>query len=81
LPEIPLESQALGNLKRRDDTALDRLAGFSGAFASGSKFPAGAVEVSGEPVMLAGLQLGEQLFDRPLNFGQLRDEHLSVHLS
>ena len=33
LAEIALEAHALGDLKRRDDTSLDLLAGFASSFA------------------------------------------------
>ena len=37
--------------------------------------------MSSESVVLAGLQLGQQLLDVPLNLGEFLDERLAVHLS
>jgi hypothetical protein len=39
------------------------------------------MEVSREFVMLAGLQLGEQLTDGLLQLGEFLDERLAVHIS
>jgi hypothetical protein len=48
LPKVALEAHALGDLKRRDQAALDWLAGLSGSIASRAVFPARPVEMSGE---------------------------------
>ena len=79
LPKVAFESHALGHLKRRDDAALDLLAGFSGALASRPVFPARPVEVSREAVVLAGLKFGQQLLDDLLHLGESLDERLAVH--
>ena len=76
LPEIALEAHALGDLKRRDDAALDFACR---SLASGSKFPAGAVEVSRKPVVFAGFELREQLLDGLLDLSEFLDERLTVH--
>jgi hypothetical protein len=55
LAKVALESHALGNLKRRDDAALDLLSGLSGAFASQSVLPARTVQVSRKLVVLTVL--------------------------
>ncbi len=45
-----------------------------------SVFPARPVEVSREGVMLAGLQLGQELSGALLNFDEFRNERLTVHI-
>jgi hypothetical protein len=45
LAEIALEAHALGDLKRRDGTSLDLLAGFPGGLACPTILPAGLIEV------------------------------------
>jgi hypothetical protein len=55
LAKIAFESRTLGNLESRDHTAFDWLAAFSGTFADGAVFPARAVEVIPELVVLVGL--------------------------
>ena len=61
LPQFPFEAHAPGNLKRRDHTSLDLLAALFGSLTRGAKLPARPVEMSREGVMLAGLELGQQL--------------------
>jgi hypothetical protein len=55
MAEVALEAKALRNPKRRDHTAFDWLAVLSGTFADGAVFPARAVEVIPELVVLVGL--------------------------
>jgi hypothetical protein len=69
LPEVSLEAHAPGDLEGRDDAALDGLAALSGTFARQPVFPAGAVEVSRELVVLAGLQFYQQLIGCLAHFG------------
>ena len=80
LSEVALEAHALGNLKRRDYSTLECLAALSGSFARGAKFLPRPVEVSRKCVMLAGLELGEQLTGALLNLGEFRNERLAVHI-
>jgi hypothetical protein len=47
--DSPLKAHALGDLKRRDDTWLDLLAGFPGSFAHSSIFAAGSRSVLRAP--------------------------------
>jgi hypothetical protein len=77
----PLKPRALGNFEGRDQASLDLLAAFSGVLAIGPVFPARPVEVSSKFVVLAGVQLGQELLDVLLNLGEFRNERLSVHLS
>jgi hypothetical protein len=42
-------------------------------------FPARPVEVSHEPVVLARLELGQQLLDGLAHFGEFLNERLAVH--
>jgi hypothetical protein len=81
LAKFAFEAQALDDLEARDDASLDLLAGFPGALANRPVFPARRIEVSRESVVLAGLQLRQQLLDCLLHLREFRNERLSVHLS
>ena len=81
LPQVTIEAHAPGNLKGRDDATLDLLAALSSAFADGAKFPARPIEVSREPVALAGSELGQQLLDGLSHVRQFLNECLAVHTS
>ena len=63
LPKLALEPHALRNPKRRDPATLDCLAALSSSLARESKFPPRPVKVSRKGVMLAGLNLDQQLLD------------------
>jgi hypothetical protein len=81
LPKVAFEAHAFGNLESRDDASLDLLPAFSRSITSGPVFLPRTVEVSREFVMLPSLQVGEQLLDRLLHFGEFRNEGLALHLS
>ena len=79
LAKFALEPDALGDLERRDQTSFDLLAAFAGVIARQPVFPARLVKVSRESVMLAGLELGQQLFDGPLYLRELVYERRTIH--
>jgi hypothetical protein len=58
LAKVAFEAHTFGHLKRCDETALNPLASLVGTLASGAVFSSRPVEVSGEFVVLAGLELG-----------------------
>jgi hypothetical protein len=58
LAKVTLEAHAFGNLKSRDQAPLDLFAAFARSLTSWPVFPAWAVEVSREFVVLASLELG-----------------------
>ena len=60
-----LDGIALGDLKRRDNTSLDLLAGLSSGFARPPVCPPRLIEVRNETVALDGCRLkeGQQLFE------------------
>jgi hypothetical protein len=79
LAKLTLEAHALGNLKRRDHATLDLLSTLSGALASRPIFPTRPVQVSREFVVLAGLELGQQLLDGLAHLGEFLNERVPVH--
>jgi hypothetical protein len=76
--KVALEAAALGDLKCRNQAALDCLAALSGTFADQPVFPARAVEVSREIVVLARLKFGEQLLDYLLRLSEFRNERFAA---
>jgi hypothetical protein len=81
VPQLPFEAHALRDPKRRDHTTFDCLAALCGSLARPPKFPPPTVEVSGKGVMLAGLNLDQQLFDHLLHLSGSRKERLAVHIA
>ena len=79
-PKVALEAYALSDPKRRDHATLDCLAALAGSIARRSKLPPRPVEVSRKGVMLAGLNLGQQLLNDLLRLGEFRHERLAVHI-
>ena len=57
LAKFALEAHALGDLKRRDDTPLDLLAGLPGCFAGPPVFPPGLIKVRNKSIALDGCRL------------------------
>ena len=78
--KVAPEAHASRDLECRDHATLDRLAALAGSIARRSKLPPRPVEVSRKGVMLAGLNLGQQLLNDLLRLGKFRHERLAVHI-
>ena len=81
LPDVAFEADASGNLESRDHASLNGLAALPGTLTGKSVFPARPIKVSSKFVVLAGLQLSQQLLNGLLNLGEFGNKGLPVHSS
>jgi hypothetical protein len=75
----PFETHAFGNLEGRDQAAFNLLPAFAGSIASRPVFSSRPVKMSGKFVVLASLELRQQLLDGLLHLSKFGNERFPVH--
>ena len=79
LAKVAFEAHALGDLKRRDDAALDLLAAFPARSQARPVFLTRLIKVGGKSVPFAGFQQRQQFFESLFASPLLADNRRAVH--